>query len=105
MTLSDDQIGRARVKDTEELRQYYAELEEMEAGALWTVANEIEPWYPQPKSVPVHWRTTTLRPKLVEGRRTWSPATTPAAESSAWSTPGAGTSAPPWACSTPACRS
>ncbi len=58
----DDAPGRARVSDTAELKAYYQELAQHEAGALWTVANEIEPWYPQPKSVPVLWRYQDLRP-------------------------------------------
>src|SRR5947208_6982587 len=49
-------VGRANVEDSPELDAYYAELERHAAGALWTVANEIEPWYPQPKSVPVLWK-------------------------------------------------
>ncbi|MET7299092.1 cupin domain-containing protein [Embleya sp. NPDC005575] len=63
MTTQDDKmLGRARVTDTPELSAYYAELAAREAGALWTVANEIEPWYPQPKSVPTLWRYAELRP-------------------------------------------
>jgi gentisate 1,2-dioxygenase len=63
MTTQDDtMLGRARVTETPELAAYYAELAEREAGALWTVANEIEPWYPQPKSVPTLWRYAELRP-------------------------------------------
>ncbi|MBT2398184.1 cupin domain-containing protein [Streptomyces sp. ISL-100] len=58
----DDQLGRARVADTPELTAYYAELAGREAGALWTVANDIEPWFPQPKSVPVLWRYDELQP-------------------------------------------
>ena len=49
-------IGRANVEDTPELEAYYRSLEGEALGALWTVANEIEPWYPQPKSVPTLWR-------------------------------------------------
>ena len=49
-------VGRANVEDTPELEAYYGELEGEALGALWTVANEIEPWYPQPKSVPVLWK-------------------------------------------------
>jgi len=49
-------IGRANVEDTPELEAYYHALEGEALGALWTVANEIEPWYPQPKSVPTLWR-------------------------------------------------
>ena len=48
-------IGRANVADTPELEAYYRALEGEELGALWNVANEIEPWYPQPKSVPTLW--------------------------------------------------
>ncbi|MEO8717980.1 MAG: cupin domain-containing protein [Burkholderiales bacterium] len=48
-------IGRANVEDTPELEAYYRELEREALGALWTVANEIEPWHPQPKSVPMLW--------------------------------------------------
>lgn len=49
-------IGRANVEDTPALEAYYKALEERELGALWNVANEIEPWYPQPKSVPILWK-------------------------------------------------
>ena len=62
----DNQIGRARVADTPELEEYYARLAKFGSGALWTVANEIEPWYPQPKSVPMLWRYEDLRPLVVE---------------------------------------
>ncbi|MDI2129931.1 cupin domain-containing protein [Yinghuangia seranimata] len=63
MTTQDDSmLGRARVSDTPELEAYYGELAGLEAGALWTVANKIEPWYPQPTSVPVLWRYSDLRP-------------------------------------------
>ncbi|MEV6006999.1 cupin domain-containing protein [Streptomyces sp. NPDC051976] len=58
----DTKLGRARVATTPELAAYYEELATLDAGALWTVANEIEPWYPQPKSVPVLWRYDELRP-------------------------------------------
>lgn len=68
-SLDDDQLGRARVKDTDELRAFYASLEEHEAGALWTVANDIEPWFPQPKGVPTLWSYAALRPKLLEAAR------------------------------------
>ena len=55
-------IGRANVADTPELEAYYRELEGEELGALWTVANEIEPWYPQPKSMPMLWRWKSVEP-------------------------------------------
>lgn len=55
-------VGRANVEDTPELEAYYRALESRELGALWTVANEIEPWYPQPKSVPVLWKWRDIGP-------------------------------------------
>lgn len=57
----DDIEGRARVTDTPELEAYYAALGEKDAGALWTVANDIEPWEPRSKSVPIRWRYAELR--------------------------------------------
>jgi gentisate 1,2-dioxygenase len=53
--------GRADVEDTPELIAYYDELERLEAAALWTVANKIEPWQPRSQSVPVLWRYRDLR--------------------------------------------
>lgn len=57
----EDVAGRANVEDTPELLAYYEELERHEAGALWTVANKIEPWQPRSASVPVLWRFRDLR--------------------------------------------
>lgn len=54
--------GRANVEDTPELEAYYRALEGRALGALWTVANEIEPWYPQPGSVPVLWKWREIEP-------------------------------------------
>ena len=54
--------GRANVADTPELEAYYRALEGEELGALWNVANEIEPWYPQPKSVPTIWSWKRIQP-------------------------------------------
>ena len=53
--------GRADVADTPELVAYYGELERLKTGALWTVANKIEPWQPKSESVPVIWRYRELR--------------------------------------------
>ena len=58
---SDDVLGRARVQDTPELEAYYKDLEVLGAGALWTVANDIEPWEPRAKSVPMLWKYYQLR--------------------------------------------
>lgn len=65
-TMDDDALGRSRVQDTPELEEYYARLAKLGSGALWTVANEIEPWFPQPKSIPMLWRYEDLRPLVVE---------------------------------------
>lgn len=66
MTNSYDQYregieGRADVEDTAELVAYYRELDQLQTGALWTVANKIEPWEPKSSSVPVLWRYRDLR--------------------------------------------
>ncbi|MFC7407574.1 cupin domain-containing protein [Hydrogenophaga atypica] len=53
--------GRADVADTPELVAYYQALERLQTGALWTVANKIEPWQPRSDSVPVLWRYRELR--------------------------------------------
>lgn len=58
---SDNVIGRARVEDTPELEAYYKELEKLGAGALWTVANDIEPWEPRTSSIPMLWKYQDLR--------------------------------------------
>lgn len=57
----EEVAGRANVEDTPELLAYYDQLEQLEAGALWTVANTIEPWQPKSSSVPVLWRYRDLR--------------------------------------------
>jgi gentisate 1,2-dioxygenase len=57
----EDVAGRANVEDTPELLAYYDELDKFDAGALWTVANKIEPWQPKSQSVPVLWRYRDLR--------------------------------------------
>jgi gentisate 1,2-dioxygenase len=57
----EDVAGRANVEDTPELVAYYDELEALQTGALWTVANKIEPWQPASSSVPMLWRYADLR--------------------------------------------
>jgi gentisate 1,2-dioxygenase len=64
--MREDVIGRANVEDTEELRSYYRELEGLGAGALWTVANTIEPWAPKSDSEPLLWRYRDLRPHVLK---------------------------------------
>jgi gentisate 1,2-dioxygenase len=61
----DTQLGRARVTDNPELLAYYDDLAEMDTGALWTVANDIEPWEPTPKSAPVLWPWEGLRRQVL----------------------------------------
>ncbi len=53
--------GRADVEDTPELVAYYEQLASLKTGALWTVANKIEPWQPKSDSMPVLWRYRDLR--------------------------------------------
>jgi len=60
-TYRESVVGRADVEDTPELVQYYKDLTKFETGALWTVANKIEPWEPKSESVPVVWRYRDLR--------------------------------------------
>lgn len=62
---SDDVFGRARVRDNAELDAYYADLDKLKTGALWTVANKIEPWQPTPNSEPVLWRNAELRRQVL----------------------------------------
>lgn len=57
--------GRAHVDDTPELQRWYGEIEDRHMGALWTVANAIEPWFPKPSSVPVLWRYADTRPAVM----------------------------------------
>ncbi len=57
----EDVAGRANVEDTPELAAYYDELETFSAGALWTVANKIEPWEPKSDSLSMIWRYNDLR--------------------------------------------
>ncbi len=65
--------GRADVADTPELLAYYDELETLDAGALWTVANKIEPWQPKSSSVPVLWRYDDLRAHVLRSLDLVSP--------------------------------
>jgi gentisate 1,2-dioxygenase len=58
-------VGRANVTDTAELIHFYRDLENQNAGALWTVANKIEPWEPNSASVPVVWHYDALRPHVM----------------------------------------
>lgn len=62
---SDDVLGRARVKDNADLEAYYADLAKLDTGALWTVANSIEPWEPTPSSAPVLWKNSELRDQVL----------------------------------------
>ena len=70
---SDDQIGRARVQDSPELIAYYKDLETLGAGALWTVANDIEPWEPRSSSVPMLWKYDDLRDLVLKSSELVTP--------------------------------
>ena len=71
--MREDVIGRANVEDTAELGTYYGDLAEQESYALWTVANEIEPWQPKPASQPMLWRYERLRPLVMRALDLVSP--------------------------------
>lgn len=62
----EDMIGRANVEDTPELVAYYEQLSTLGTGALWTVANKIEPWEPVSDSVPMLWRYEELRAHVLK---------------------------------------
>lgn len=63
--MREDVPGRANVEETAELAAYYDEIARLDAGALWTVANTIEPWEPVSASVPMLWRYADLRPHVL----------------------------------------
>ncbi|CAJ0784065.1 cupin domain-containing protein [Ralstonia chuxiongensis] len=65
--------SRADVEDTPELLAYYRQLESLQVGALWTVANKIEPWQPKSDSVPVLWRYQDLREHVLRSVALVSP--------------------------------
>jgi len=71
--IGEDVAGRANVEDTPELLAYYDELENLDAAALWTVANKIEPWQPKSSSVPVLWRYQDLRKHVLRSVELVSP--------------------------------
>jgi gentisate 1,2-dioxygenase len=62
----EEMIGRANVADTPKLVAYYRELQTLRTGALWTVANKIEPWEPVSTSVPMLWRYSDLRDHVLK---------------------------------------
>lgn len=62
----EDVIGRANVADTPERVAYYQRLQELGTGALWTVANKIEPWEPASTSIPMIWRYRDLRDDVLK---------------------------------------
>jgi len=69
----EDVPGRADVADTPELLDYYDRLDTLQAGALWTVANKIEPWQPKSSSVPTLWRYRDLRDHVLRSLDLVSP--------------------------------
>ena len=71
--MREDVIGRANVEDTPELDRYYEDLGRQESYALWTVANSIEPWQPQPTSLPQLWSYEAMRPLVLKALDLVSP--------------------------------
>ena len=71
--MREDVVGRANVEDTPELDRYYGELGRQESYALWTVANSIEPWQPQPTSQPQLWSYRAMRPLVLQALDLVSP--------------------------------
>ncbi|MDH7796252.1 MULTISPECIES: cupin domain-containing protein [unclassified Beijerinckia] len=69
----EEVAGRANVEDTPELVAYYKDLDRLQTGALWTVANKIEPWEPKSASVPVLWRYRDLREHVLRSVELVSP--------------------------------
>lgn len=69
----DKQVGRAIVEDDADLKAYYEDLDALETGALWTVANDIEPWEPTPSSAPTIWRHADLRDQVMRSLELVSP--------------------------------
>ncbi len=69
----EDVAGRANVTDTAELVAFYRDLEDQHTGALWTVANKIEPWEPKSQSVPVVWQYDRLRDHVLRALELVSP--------------------------------
>lgn len=70
----DDRVyGRARVDENTAFEDYYKRLAALDTGALWTVANEIEPWEPKSNSVPMLWRYEDLRELVLESARLVTP--------------------------------
>ena len=57
----DDVLGRSRVIDNPALEAFYAELPTHNAAAFWKRANAIEPWEPESRHAPTHWRYRQMR--------------------------------------------
>ncbi len=72
-TTDDAAYGRARVQDSEELVKYYEDLAKFGSGALWKVANKIEPWEPHTTSDPMLWRYEDLRPLVLKSSELVTP--------------------------------
>src|SRR5262245_29945650 len=71
--MREDVIGRANVDDTRELEPNYSELARQQGYARWTIANTIEPWHPQPTSLPMLWSYAALRPLVLQALELVSP--------------------------------
>lgn len=69
----DEKYGRARVKTSDELNKYYKEIKTLGTDALWTVANEIEPWEPHTLSSVMFWEYEKIRPHVIRAAELVSP--------------------------------
>lgn len=70
---NDSAYGRARVNDSQELIDYYSTINKLGVDALWTVANEIEPWEPHTLSSVAFWEYEKIRPHLLRSAELVSP--------------------------------
>lgn len=69
----DSALGRARVVDNSELTRYYSDIEKIGFGALWKVANDIEPWEPHSLTSICHWEYEKIRPHLIRSTELVTP--------------------------------
>lgn len=72
--IRENLYGRADVEDSEELLEYYKQLNKFGADGLWRVANAIEPWQPKSSSIPMLWKYEDLRELVLKSADLVDPA-------------------------------